>query len=196
MARLSTQQPKQRHETPCHRVHPPLPAPCPASGFRKNPTLRTACQPQPSTHSRLVPHPSPGHSRRSHHASQPTAEVCTEPILPPVPMRNPARHHPLFRRTAYPTHSRASPCNCRLLLKETMLRLTPTRLVAPADSPPAGAELCVEPAPPTSTGPPQKPCRIADCSPHVSLRCVPPTTHHLGLPQILFNPHTSTALAA
>jgi len=34
-----------------------------------------------------------------------------------------------------------------------MLTLTPTRLVAAAASQPAFAEVCVEPAPPTATGP-------------------------------------------
>jgi hypothetical protein len=42
----------------------------------------------------------------------------------------------------------------------------------------------------------QKPASVADSSPCVPLGCIPGATYRIGSRQSLFNPHTSTALAA
>ena len=40
-----------------------------------------------------------GHGCRTDHAAQRTTTICAEPILPPVPMRNLARHRTFFCRS-------------------------------------------------------------------------------------------------
>jgi hypothetical protein len=75
------------------------------------------------------------------------------PIMPQVPMRNPARRCPFLRWPAHRHAGCASPCHSRLFLKTTMLTLSSTRFGASAADEPAFAEVCVEPALPTATGP-------------------------------------------
>ena len=113
--------------------------------FRKDPALRTACQPKPPTGAGTVPRSSPLHNRRSRSPAQRTSTGRTEPILPPVPTRNPACHLTFFRWSQRRCGCSPSPRRGRLLLKATMLTLTPTRLLASAASQQAFAELCLEP---------------------------------------------------
>jgi hypothetical protein len=62
------------------------------SFLKQNYRLWAACQPQPSPGAGIVPRSPPLYNRRSRHPAQRTPTGCTEPILSPVPMRNPAHH--------------------------------------------------------------------------------------------------------
>src|SRR3974390_3299112 len=119
LARFPAQQPKQHDETRGDRVHAPLPAPCASRRFREDPALRTPCQPKPPTGAGVVPRSTPLHKCRSRPPAQRTPTGCTKPILPPVPMRNPASHPTFFRRSERRCGCSTSPRHCRLLLKAT-----------------------------------------------------------------------------
>ena len=97
LARLEAQQPQQHDETRSNGVHATLHAPCAACRVRKDPTLWTACQPKSPASTGAVPSSSPFSDSCPRHTARRAATVCAQPILPPVSVRNPARHRTLFR---------------------------------------------------------------------------------------------------
>ena len=129
MERLPAQQPQQRHETRCDRVHPPLPAPRPACRLRKDSPLRISRQPEPPPGAGSVQAASPLHCCRTSVLVRGTTTVCTQPLMPTVPMRNPARHRALSGHEPLAPASASLP-NSTLLEKAMLIHIS-TRLLPP-----------------------------------------------------------------
>jgi hypothetical protein len=107
---------------------------------------------------------------------------------------------PFLRWPAHRHAGCASPCQSRLFLKTTMLTLSSTRFAASAADEPAFAEVCVEPALPTATGPSSSTIRRRGRSHIVQLgrsSAEIRAGYIVSAPgKVHLIPHTSTALAA
>ncbi len=97
LAGLPPQQPKQRYGTRCRRVYPPLSPPRPSYRLRQDPPLRIACQPQPPSGACPLQTPSLHYRGGSRLVADRTTDVCAQPLMPAVQIRNHARRRTFFR---------------------------------------------------------------------------------------------------